>query len=336
MRAKAALDRAVQLDPECNSGSCCALGFYRLFVLKDYDGALQAFTRARRARPSDSYIPGLMAHVYRRQGQWNKALAYEREVERLNPVDPGQAESLAHLYATLRQFPAANYYWDRALAQRPRSVSFRLNKALSYLNFTGDLKGAQRFLPDVSENISPTGTHDVTISLSDIALLLSNEQQTRLLQLTPAALKDDTAALALAKALVHRRRNQPALAQASFDSARVILQDKVRRHPNEDPFYHAMLGLALAGLEQPADAVREGERAVALLPYPAGGPESTLMPANLARIHVLLGHHEKAIDLLAAVFSRPGPLSAAWLMVDPFWDPLRASLRFQRLATVRN
>ena len=97
-----------------------------------------------------------------------------------------------------------------------------------------------------------------------------------------------------------------------------------------------MLGLALAGLERSEDAVREGERAVALLPYPAGGPESTLMPANLARIHVLLGHREKAIDLLTAVFSRPGPLSAAWLTVDPFWDPLRSSPRFQGLAAARN
>jgi hypothetical protein len=97
-----------------------------------------------------------------------------------------------------------------------------------------------------------------------------------------------------------------------------------------------MLGLALAGLERQEDAVREGERAVALLPYPGGGSESTLMPANLARIHVLLGHHEKAIDLLTAVFSRPGPLSPAWLRVDPFWDPLRSSPRFQRLLATRN
>jgi TolB-like protein/DNA-binding SARP family transcriptional activator len=335
-RGKAALDRVMQLDPDCNSGGCFALGFYRLFVLKDHEGALQAFIRARRVRPSDSNIPHLIAHVYARQGQWKEALAYERESERLNPLDERQAAGLGDLYANLRQFTAANYYWDRALAKQPRTVTYRLSKALSYLNLTGDLKGAQRILPDVSENVSPTGTHDAIISLCDIALLLSEEQQTRLLRLTPAALDGDTAALALAKALVHRRRNQPALAQASFDSARVILQDKVRHRPNEDPFYHAMLGLALAGLEHPEDAVREGERAVALLPYPAGGPESTLMPANLARIHVLLGHHEKAIDLLAAVFSRPGPLSAAWLMVDPFWDPLRASPRFQRLPTVGN
>jgi len=45
---------------------------------------------------------------------------------------------------------------------------------------------------------------------------------------------------------------------------------------------------------------------------------------------------QKAIDLLAAVFSRPGPLSAAWLRVDPFWDPLRSSPRFQRLTAARN
>jgi len=335
-RAKVALDRVMRLDPECDTGSCCALGFYQLFVLKDYDGALQAFTRARQVRPSDHHLPDLISHVYMRQGQWSKALAYLQEAERLNPVDADPAGSLGRLYAVLRQFAAANYYLDRALAGTPHLANARLVKALAYLNLTGDLKGARGFLPDVSENISPTGTEDVIVSLQDIVLLLSDEQQTRLLQLTPAALDGDTAALALAKALVHQRRNQPVLARASFDSARVVLQDKVRRHPDEDPFYHAMLGLALAGLEHSEDAVREGERAVALLPYPAGGSESTLMPANLARIHLLLGDREKAIDVLIGVFSRPGPLSPAWLRVDPFWDPLRSSPRFQQLAAARN
>jgi TolB-like protein/DNA-binding SARP family transcriptional activator len=335
-RGKAALDRVVQLDPECDSGSCSALGFYQLFVLKDYDRALQAFTRARRVRPSDYHLPGLIAHVYRRQGQWSRALAYDHESERLNPLSADQAGTLGRSYSLLRQFAAANYYLDRALAGMPHLNNARLVKALAYLNLTGDLKGARRFLPDVSANISPTGTEDVIVSLQDIVLLLSDEQQTRLLRLTPAALDGDTAALALAKALVHWRRNQRALARASFDSARVVLQAKIRRHPDQDPFYHTMLGLALAGLEQGEYAVKEGERAIALLPYPAGGPESTLMPANLARIHVLLGHREKAIDVLIGVFSRPGPLSAAWLRVDPFWDPLRGSPRFQRLAAARN
>ena len=148
---------------------------------------------------------------------------------------PDRQAELGRAYALLRQFAAANYYLDRALAGTPHLNNARLVKALAYLNLTGDLKGARRFLPDVSENISPTGTEDVILSLHDIVLLLSDEQQTRLLRLTPAALDGDTAALALAKALVHRRRNQPALARASFDSARVVLQAKIRRHPDEDP-----------------------------------------------------------------------------------------------------
>ena len=98
----------------------------------------------------------------------------------------------------------------------------------------------------------------------------------------------------------------------------------------------ALLGLALAGLGRSANAIREGERAVELMPVSAGASEHALLIANLARIYVLLGERDKAIDQLEAVFSRPGPLSANWLKADPFWDPLRGSLRFQRLAAARN
>jgi TolB-like protein len=146
-RAKAALDRVMQLDPECDSGSCCALGFYQLFVLKDYDGAMQAFTRARQVRPSDHHLPDLISHVYMRQGQWSKALAYLQEAERLNPVDADPAGSLGRLYAVLRQFAAASYYLDRALAGTPHLANARLVKALAYLNLTGDLKGPGVFCP---------------------------------------------------------------------------------------------------------------------------------------------------------------------------------------------
>jgi len=60
------------------------------------------------------------------------------------------------------------------------------------------------------------------------------------------------------------------------------------------------------------------------------------MLANLARIYVMLGERDKAVDQLETVLARPGPLSAGWLRADPFWDPLRGSPRFQRLAAARN
>ena len=254
-RGKAALDRVMQLDPECDSGSCCALGFYQLFVLKDYDGALHEFIRARRVRPSDHNLPGLIAHVYdvRGSGKRPGLPARGRAAQSARSWGGRRAWAALRCAASVRcrellSGPGAGR--DAASGQRPSGQG----PCVPQSHWRPE--GSPAFPPDVSENISPTGTEDVIVSLQDIVLLLSDEQQTRLLQLTPAALDGDTAALALAKALVHRQRNQRSLARASFDSARVVLQDKVRRHPNEDPFYHAMLGLALAGLERPEDAVQ--------------------------------------------------------------------------------
>ena len=145
--AKAALDRVTRLDPECNSGGCCALGVYQLFVLRDYDGALKTFIRGRRVRPNDHDLSDLMAQVYMHQGKWSEALAHMQEALRLNPLDAGEIGGVGRVYAVLRQFAPANYYLDRALAATPRLNNARLVKAMAYLNLTGDLEGARRFSP---------------------------------------------------------------------------------------------------------------------------------------------------------------------------------------------
>ena len=72
------------------------------------------------------------------------------------------------------------------------------------------------------------------------------------------------------------------------------------------------------------------------LPVSKDAMEGAVAPANLARIYVLLDEPEKAISQLEIVLSRPGPLSPAWLRADPFWNPLRASPRFQRVVAANN
>src|SRR5437667_1636468 len=331
---KAQADRALRLAPDLPEAHG-ALAWYLFAGLRDWDRALAEYAQARRARPSDPYATVMLGNVKEHQGKWSEALPYEHEAVLLSPRNGNFAAVLGEYYTRQREFVAASYHYDRALELTPRSVSGRLTKAIGYLNLTGDVKGAQRLFPDVSENMAPTGLEGVLITLSDIVLLLSDDQQTKLLALSPAALDGDTAALLLAKALVYRRRDKTLLARASFDSARVVLQNVVGRRP-DDHVYHALLGAAFAGLGRPDEAVREGERAICLLPVSKDAVDGALLPANLARIYVLLGKRDKAIDQLEQVFSRPGPLSANWLKADPFWDPLRGSLRFQRLAAARS
>jgi len=257
-----------------------------------------------------------------------------REAAALDPRNVLVALGTGTRYAELRQFAAATYHYDRALALRPQSVNAQLGRVLAYLGQTGDLAGAQRLLPDLSQPLDPNGAALPILALCDIATLLDANRQVRMLALTPAALDGDSAVLALTKAIVYHVRAQESDARLQFDSARVILQRKVRNEPNES-YYHAMLGLALAGLGHSAEAVGEGERALDLVPVSRDADWNGLLRANLARIDLLVGEREKAIDQLETLLSRPGPISAGLLRADPFWDSLRGSPRFQRLAAAK-
>src|SRR6266705_2490670 len=314
-RAKAALDRALRLDPNLPE-SHAALGMFYLNVLGDKDKALQEYTRARRMRPSDPWFPALIAAIYEAKGRWNEALAYRHEAVALDPRNVMIMLMTAASFMDRRQFAAATYYYDRALALKPESFDAQLGKAMAYIGQTGDLSGAQRLLPDFLQTLDPTGQGLPILQLSDVATLFDARRQARLLALTPAALDGDSAVLALTKAMVQRANDHGPQARAQFDSARSILEASVRQEPKDD-YYAAVLGLALAGLGRSAEAIREGERAVALVPVTKDAEWNAYLRANLARSYVLLGERDEAIEQLEIVLSRPGPLSAGWLRADP-------------------
>ncbi len=46
---------------------------------------------------------------------------------------------------------------------------------------------------------------------------------------------------------------------------------------------------------------------------------------------MLVGEQDKAIDTLERLLKMPYPMTPAWLAVDPTYDSLRKSPRFQKL-----
>ncbi len=146
----------------------------------------------------------------------------------------------------------------------------------------------------------------------------------------PESFGDDTAAYFLAQATLLKRADRPAEGRAFFDSARAFLEPEVVARPT-DARRHAQLGLAYAGLGRQEEAKREGRRAVELLPIAEDAYTGAALADNLAHIYVMTGEYEAAIDQLATLLSAQGPLSSAWLRVDPTWDALRAHTRFQDL-----
>jgi hypothetical protein len=51
----------------------------------------------------------------------------------------------------------------------------------------------------------------------------------------------------------------------------------------------------------------------------------------LARVYLMAGEPEKALDILEPLVKLPYFLTPAWLRIDPTWAPLKGNPRFERL-----
>jgi serine/threonine-protein kinase len=86
-----------------------------------------------------------------------------------------------------------------------------------------------------------------------------------------------------------------------------------------------------AALGHKEDAIREGRRAVELLPVTKDAVIGAQLVQNLALIYAWIGEKDLAFQQLAIATSIPGYLSYGELRLHPRWDSLRGDPRFENL-----
>jgi TolB-like protein/Flp pilus assembly protein TadD len=331
-KARLNADESLRLQPNLPEGHL-ALGFYYYYGDRDYQRALSEFELAKRDLPNQADAYSAIAAIQRRQGKWAESNANFEKSASLDPKNANVLWNLGANYMAQRDFETADKLFDRAIAADPQSVAAHGMKSALAVLWKGDVGFAENQLSRVPPGFDPDGLVTsarvwVLTLQRKFAEALQMAQQFRGETLTyPERGPCPKAAL---EGSLYLFLGDKEKAHAAFEQARIVAERLVRDAP-DDPGRHAQLGVVLAGLGRKEDAIREGRKAVELLPESEDafdGPQAT---AALAEIYAWVEEHDDALRLLDHLLNVPSGLTVWGLKLDPAWDPLRKDLRFQAL-----
>jgi TolB-like protein/Flp pilus assembly protein TadD len=326
--ARVAAERALALAPKRPEGRL-ALGDYHYRVTHDYIQAREQYAIGRRVAPRDAELLVATALTEQTLGQWEAALQHLQEAQTIDPRSVNTARRLARALMWLRRYPEALRVSDQGLALAPANFELLENKAMVHLA-QGDLAGAQRVLRAAPKELAPAVLVAYLGTYWDLAWVLDEEQRRFLARLPPSAFDDNRANWGVVLAQAYALEGDKARTRAYADTGRIGFEEQLRATPG-DAQLHMLHGLALAYSGRNAEAVREGEKGLALRPIAKDAYTGAYNQHVLARIYLLAGEPEKALDQLEPLLKIPYYLSPAWLKIDPNFAPLRGNPRFERL-----
>jgi len=329
--ARKAVDKALQIAPDLPE-THLALGTYYYYGRLDYDHALEEFAIARKNLPNNGDLLSYIGFVQRRQGKFQGALANIKRASELDPLSNIITLTLGETFELIRNYSEAMRCYDRAISLTPDMPAPYVSKASLYLRWQGSTQKARAVLEEALKNIKPEESSIINL-LIDLDVYEGNYQKA-LDRLSLKSEDIDTQFSFVPKATrcanIYRHMSENEAARKYYDEARNVLEAKIQQQP-DDARFHSALGIAYAGLGRKEDAIREGKIGVNLLPITKEAMRGCYRAADLARICVMVGEFDRAIDQIEYLLSIPGDLSIPLLRLDPVWAPLREHPRFKKL-----
>jgi TolB-like protein len=330
--AERAFNTAQKLQPN-SPETLLAQAYYQYWVLRDYELAKTTFGRVRELLPGSSEVPGALALIARRQGQWDKSVAYWDQTLALDPRNTQWLANAAETYAWLRQFPAALKTYDRVLDIVPNDPNAIASEARVY-QAEGNLEQAGKLLTGINQQTHSFPVLETKINQlflerrCDEAIRWINSRLTESRDVPAIERLFDQGSLVVAQECAGDIAGARATAQQMLPPIEKFSQ----KAPNSPPIA-AGLSLVHAFLGEKDAAIKEAERAITLLPSAKDAVEGPTFEEQLAFVEALVGDKNRAISTLQHLLEIPyhDCVTPALLRLDPKWDPLRGDPRFQKL-----
>ena len=285
--------------------------------------------RASGSRPTTPSLLGALANIESYLGRWDSASVRLARAALLDPRSASIAGQLADMRSSSGNTPRRIPRPIGRSRSRPTNPELVERKVMVPLA-RGDLDGARAVVRAAAQRIESDDAAQLPRELPGSVLGAGRRPAAAGARPAAERVRRRPGLWGIVLAQLYHLRGDRARAAVYADSARLALEEQSRAAP-DDAQRHVLLGLALAYLGRKADAMREGERGVALAPISKDATSARTFSIQLARIYLLSGEPEKALDQLEPLLRLPYYLSPGWLRVDPTFDPLRNNPRFQKL-----
>jgi TolB-like protein/Flp pilus assembly protein TadD/class 3 adenylate cyclase len=330
--AEAAIQAALRIDPEAGETHLArAENLYRGYL--DYDGALAELEVAGKTLSNDPRILEMKGYIQRRQGRWEESTKNLERALELDPLNFLALDQLALSYDLLRRYAEEEGIFDRAIAAEPGAVEPKVSRALLQLQWRADPRRLHETIDTIRATqraaIPRIANAWLICALAERDLASAKEA---LIALGDRPFVDGVVDLnhPFLEGLIARMTKDDEKSRTAFAAARAEQEKAIQAQPSY-ALPLCALGLIDAGLGRKEEALREGRRAVELLPMRKDAFYGPLMTKYLAMIAAWVDDNDLAFEQLTAAVRPPSRLSYGELKLLPFWDPLRGDPRFEKI-----
>jgi TolB-like protein/class 3 adenylate cyclase/Tfp pilus assembly protein PilF len=329
--ANTAIQTALRLRPDSGEAHL-ALAEHLYRGYRDHEQALAELALARRALPNDPLVFELTGFITRRQGRWEESTTDLKRALELDPRNLFLLQQLSFTYELQRRYRELAEVLDRALKLVPSDPDTRLVRALIDLAERADPRPAHATIDAVvaedpaAKSIAERWFYVGLCERDKIGVSRA------LAMIPPEGISEGSIwwPRPFYEALAARARGDASGARAAFTAARTEVEKTMREQADYAQGI-TVLGLIDAGLGRKVDAIREGERAVALVPVSKDAIDGPDLMLNLAVIYAWTGEKDLALKLLAEATQLPSTLNYGWIRLHPDLDPLRGDPRFEKI-----
>jgi TolB-like protein/class 3 adenylate cyclase/Tfp pilus assembly protein PilF len=332
--ANTAVQAALRLQPDSGEAHL-ALAWHLFSCYLDYDHAREELSVAQPLLPNTSEVFELTGLMDRRQGRWEDSARNLGKALQLDPRNLYFFHQISLTYHCLRRYEQMAAVLDRALEVVPQDVATRAVRARVDLDWHADTKPVHTTI-DVILAEDPSAAPSIATSWLILALC---ERDLAAADRALVALGGNAFTLSptirfnhdFVEGLIARMHGDATAARAAFTAARAKQEELVHTGPDYAPAL-CVLGLIDAGLGRKEDALREGRRALELLPVERDAFAAPDIILLFSIICAWTGEKDLACEQLATTAQYPSfMLTYGRLRLLPFWDPLRGDPRFQKI-----